>query len=259
MPLKATLDTLEGVDEAIASHYTTTSDGTFLLDVEGTGGYELENTTNLKTALGKERSNATEAAKRLKAFEDLDPDAAREALVKVEEYANFDPEKKVEEAMKAREAQLIKQHEKALVGLKDENGTLLGQLETNLITSAATKAIAANQGSVDLLLPHVMRQTRMRRTETGQFIAEVVDTDGHPRVGDTNGNPMTIPQLVDEMRSSDSFARAFDGSGATGSGATNNAAPSGNKGRSRTVSRLDQNALNTNIEAIAKGEVTITD
>ena len=259
MALKATLDTLEGVDGSVASHYTETDGGTFLLNVESSGGYELENTTNLKTALGKERSNAAEAAKRLKVFDGIDPDAAREAITKVEEYANFDPEKKVEEAMKAREAQLIKQHEKALVGLKDENGTLLGQLETNLITSAATKAIAANQGSVDLLLPHVMRQTRMRRTESGQFIAEVVDNEGHPRVGDTNGNPMTIPQLVDEMRASDSFARAFDGSGATGSGATNNTAPSGNKGRSRTVSRFDQDALNTNIEAIAKGEVTIND
>jgi hypothetical protein len=253
------IDSTEGMDESIAQFYTQTDTGQFILNVEGANGYELENTTNLKTALGKERANASEAMKKLKSYEGLDADQAREAMEKMAEMADFDPEKKVEEAMKARETQMLRQHEKAVSGMKEENSALLSQLEQNLITSAATKAIAESQGSVDLLLPHVARQTRMRRTESGNFIAEVVDTDGNPRIGDANGNPMTIPQLVDEMRASDSFARAFDGSGATGSGATNNTAPSGTAGRSRTISRFDQDSLNANIEAIASGEATIGD
>ena len=257
--LKAVIDSTEGMDESMAQFYTETDTGSFVLNVEGSGGLELENTANLKTALGKERANAAEANKRLKAFEGLDPTAAHSAMEKIEEYANFDPEKKVEEAIKHREVQMLRQHEKALTGLQDENGALLTQLEKNLITAAATKAISSNQGSVDLLLPHVSKQTRMRRTENGNFIAEVVDTEGNPRIGDSNGNPMTIPQLVDEMRASDSFARAFDGSGATGSGATNNTAVSGAVGRSRTISRHDQESLNANIDAIASGEVSIGD
>jgi hypothetical protein len=122
------------------------------------------------------------------------------------------------------------------------------------------KAIAEYEGSVDLLLPHVLQQTRMRMTDNGSFIAEVVDREGSPRIGDSQGNPMTIPQLVEEMKSSDSFARAFNSSGATGSGATNNTSQNtGGTGRSRSISRFDQDALNANIEQLASGEVTISD
>jgi hypothetical protein len=257
--LQATMSSLEGVDESIAEFYTAQEDGTFLLNVVGNNGFELENTTALKSALGKERSNAQQASKALKAYEGLDPEEARTAMNKLAEYADFDPEKKVEEAMKARETQLLKKHETVLSSLQDEKTILMQQLEQNLVTSAATKAIAENEGAVDLLLPHVLQQTRMRMTDNGSFIAEVVDREGSPRIGDSQGNPMTIPQLVEEMKSSDAFARAFNSSGATGSGATNNAAPKGGTGRGRSISRHDQEALNANIEALASGEITISD
>jgi len=257
--LQATLPTLDGIDEAIAGFYTEQEDGTFLLSVVGTGGFELENTAALKSALGKERANAAASNKALKAYEGIDAIEAREALEKMTEVANFDPDKRVEEAIAAREKQLIKQHDMALSSLKEENSNLVSNLEQNLITSSATKAIAESEGSVDLLLPHVLNQTRMRRTENGSFIAEVVDNTGNPRIGDTQGNPMTIPQLVDEMKSSDSFARAFNSSGATGSGATNNTASSTGTGRGRSVSRFDQEALNNSIEKIASGEITVSD
>jgi len=258
--LQATLTSLDGVDESIANFYSEQKDGSFLLNVTGTNGYELENTTALKSALGKERANAQQASKALKMFDGMDATDAKEAMAKMEEVANFDPDKKVEEAIAAREKQLIKQHEMALASLKEENGNLVSNLEQNLITSSATKAIAETEGSVDLLLPHVLNQTRMRRTDNGSFIAEVVDSTGNPRIGDAQGNPMTIPQLVEEMKSSDSFARAFNSSGATGSGATNNAvSTTGTTGRSRSISRFDQESLNSNIEKIASGEITLSD
>ncbi len=258
--LQAKLPTLDGIDETVATFYSEQDDGSFLLNVVGSSGFELENTTALKSALGKERSNAQTAAKALKAFEGLDPKEARAAMEKLAEYADFDPDKKVEEAIKARETQMLKKHETQVSSLNDEKTILMQQLESNLVTSAATKAIAASEGSVDLLLPHVLQQTRMRMTDNGSFIAEVVDREGSPRIGDSQGNPMTIPQLVEEMKSSDSFARAFNSSGATGSGATNNAsATAGGTGRSRSISRFDQEALNANIEKLASGEVTISD
>jgi len=256
--LQAHINTTEGLDEGVAAFYNEQEDGSFLLNVAGANGYELENTTALKSALGKERANAQSANKALKQFEGLDAKQAREALEKIEEYANFDPDAKVAEAIKVREAQLIKQHESALVSMTDENKSLIGQLEQNLITSSATKAIADLEGSVDLLLPHVMNQTRMRRAENGSFIAEVVDSSGNPRIGDAQGSPMSITQLVEEMKTSDSFARAFKGSGSTGSGATNtNASSTGSTGR-RSISRFDQEALNSNIEAIASGDSVVT-
>lgn len=257
--LQAHISTTEGLDESVASFYSEQGDGSFLLNVTGANGYELENTTALKSALGKERANAQNANKALKAYDGLDASQAREALEKIEEYANFDPDAKVAEAIKVREAQLIKQHQVALVTMTDENKSLVSQLEQNLITSSATKALAENEGSVDLLLPHVMSQTRMRRTENGSFIAEVVDSSGNPRIGDAQGSPMSISQLVEEMKTSDAFARAFKGSGSTGSGATNtnSASSSGSAGR-RSISRFDQESLNSNIEAIASGDSVVT-
>lgn len=259
--LQAHINTTEGLDEAVASFYSQQEDGSFLLNVSGANGYELENTTALKSALGKERANAQQANKELKAYDGLDATQAKEALEKIAEYADFDPDKKVAEAIKVREAQLIKQHETALSSMTDENKSLIGQLEQNLITSSATKAIAELDGSVDLLLPHVMNQTRMRRTENGSFIAEVVDSSGNPRIGDAQGSPMSITQLVEEMKTSDSFARAFKGSGSTGSGATNTGSStvSSGTGHSRSISRSDQNALNSNLEDIASGKITVTD
>ena len=257
--LQAHINSTEGLDETVASFYVEQEDGSFLLNVEGANGYELENTTALKSALGKERANASQANKALKAFDGLDATQAREALEKIEEYANFDPDKKVAEAIKVRETQLIKQHELNMSNLKDENSFLVGQLEQNLITSSATKAIADQDGSVDLLLPHVVSQTRMRKTENGSFIAEVVDNTGNPRIGDAQGNPMTIPQLIEEMKSADVFARAFNSSGATGSGATNtNKSSSGSTGR-RSISRSDQDAISSNLEDIASGKIIVTD
>ena len=47
---------------------------------------------------------------------------------------------------------------------------------------------------------------------------------------DGKGNAMSIEQLVEKMKSSEVYARAFDGSGAKGSGATNGGGGSGAKG-----------------------------
>ena len=51
----------------------------------------------------------------------------------------------------------------------------------------------------------------MRQNDAGQFVVEVIDGDGNQRI-DAQGNPMTIPQLVDEMRASETFSRAFEAS-----------------------------------------------
>jgi hypothetical protein len=74
---------------------------------------------------------------------------------------------------------------------------------------------------------------------------------------------MTIGELINEMRASDDFATAFAASGTTGSGATNGSAKTGNgtlaAGKVKSVSARDQAGLNTNLEAIAAGEVTVSD
>lgn len=261
MALDPILDSAESIPEGLVDHYSQRDDGKFVLNVNTASGIELSDTSALKSALSKERAAAQDYAKRLKAFEGLDAQAARDALSKVQEIADFNPEQKVEEAIKAREKQIFARHQSELDTIKGESETLRNQLSDTLVTSAAAKAIAASKGSVDLLLPHVLRNTRMRQNEAGQFVVEVIDPDGNQRIGDAQGNPMTIPQLVDEMKASETFARAFEASGAAGTGATGST-PASTPARattSKTISRTDFKSMNANLEQIASGEIEVVD
>ena len=100
--------------------------------------------------------------------------------------------------------------------------------------ATAVNALNKHKGNVELLLPHVKSMTRVEQDGNGNFVARVVDQDGHPRISMKQGSqdPMTIDELVGGMKTSDTFAPAFAGSGATGSGATGNSAGSaGTNGR----------------------------
>lgn len=262
MALNAIYDNQDDIPEGLADHYTQADDGRFTLQVESVGGLELSDTSALKNALSRERSNAQNAQKTLKNFEGIDAASAREAMSKMEEMANFNPEQKVDEAIKAREKQIFAKHQAELDVVRNESNSLRSQLSDNLITSAAAKAIAEAKGAVDLLLPHVLQSAKLRQSDQGQFIVEVVDRDGNPRIGDAHGNPMTIPQLVDEMRASDGFSRAFEPTGATGAGTTPNASGQTKatpRSGVKTISRSDTRAMGMNLEAIASGEVQIVD
>lgn len=265
MALDAIVESMDKVAEGLREHYKEVEGGgSFVLDVIAVKGTELADTQGLKKALERERSNVKSAQTKLKTFDGIDPKEAREALGKMDEMADWDPDKKLEEAVQAREKQLVKRHEDEKKTLNSRVENLREQLSDNLIKATATKAIAEAKGSVELLLPHVMRQTKMRETDDGKLIAEVVDEAGHQRVGDSTGNPMTIPQLVDELKKDSTFSRAFDATGASGSGAGGagrggGGAGSGGVSSTKTVSRGDQDAMNANIEGIASGKVTIID
>jgi hypothetical protein len=236
MALKAILDNLDGLPADVAKEYTKGDDGKFTLVVEAVGGLALENVDGLKTALSKERETARKAGDALKPFDGLDPVKARDALTKVGEMANWTPEQKVKEQIESIKSQLLEAHGKEKATLEKRLAGYQKQLNNALITQAATAAIAEHKGVVELLLPHVERSTRIRETENGQLVVEVIDKDGNPRV-DNKGNAMSITQLVESMKASDTFARAFEGSGATGSGATGGKA--GGSGRPHTISRAD--------------------
>ncbi len=260
MALVAMLDSVDALSEELRKEYKKRDDGKWVLEVTPVGGLELSDTAGLKTALGKERANAKTAAEKLVAFGELDPAAAKAALAKVKEMADWDPEKKVAEKVQAREKQLIEKHEAAVAALEKERDSVSTELQRNLITNTAITALQSAKGSVKLLLPHVERQAKMRRTETGQFAVDVIGADGNPRVGDSAGNPMTIAQLVEELKGSKDFAAAFEGAGATGSGTAGGggtkvpAEPA--KGTLR-IDATDQEALNANVEKIASGEAVV--
>jgi hypothetical protein len=98
-------------------------------------------------------------------------------------------------------------------------GKLAGAYRKVTVTQAATQAISEAKGRVKPLLPHVEAVTRVRETADGSYAVEVLDAAGNVRIGDSQGNPLTIAQLVAEMKTDEEFAPLFEGHNAGGSGA----------------------------------------
>ena len=238
MALNAILNSLDGVDSSIASLYVE-KDGIYILDVAPVNGFSLENVVGLKSSLSKERENAKSAANQLKSFDGLDADDARNALTKLGEMNDWTPDDKVKELMEAREKQLFGKHSNEMTAVNGQLTNVTTQLENQLIRNAAIEAITAQKGNVELLLPHIEKQTRMEMNGD-KFSAVVVDDNGAPRVSMQTGSVanMSIPELVESMKASDSYSPAFAGSGAAGSGAAGSST-GGGTGGSHSLSWAD--------------------
>lgn len=240
MKLKAVLTSLEDLSDELKALYEE-KDGKFYLQVEPVEGWSLEDVQGLKSSLAKERENVGKLEADLKKFEDIDPKKARDALSKVEEMAGWTPEEKVREQIEAREKKLVEKHSRELEERDSKVSTLTTQLEKHLVESAATAALTKHKGNVELLLPHVRSQVRVEADKEGNFTARVVGPDGTPRLSPKQGSTdqMSIDELVETMREMPTYAAAFEGTGASGSGAGGSTGRSGSQSGPHRISYKD--------------------
>lgn len=142
MALKAVIDKLDGLDDALKPFYVE-ADGKFRLDVDG-GFKTLEEISGLTTALGKERERADKVSKLVAKFEGIDPAEARKAL---ETVANLDETKKktVEELEASFEARTKPLKEK-VAAYEETIAKLHGDLDEAIVGGALSRSewIAAN-------------------------------------------------------------------------------------------------------------------
>jgi hypothetical protein len=239
MALELILDAVEnaGLSEEAVKAAKKTPEGKYIIEV-----IPVTDVTKLQSALSKERENSRKAEDQLKTFENLDPAKAREAMKKVEEMANWTPEQKVKEQIEAVKASIIEAHGKEKAKLEEKLSKLTKSLEEAMIVSVASQALAEQKGSVRLLMPHIRQQTRLREAD-GKFIVEVLGADGNPRLVGADGHPMAINELVSEMKTQNDFASAFEGTGATGSGAAGSSG-TGVKTGPHTISQQDAKDVN---------------
>jgi len=247
MPLKAMVDDLEDVPEALHEFYTKQEDGTYRLDADG-----VEDVSGLKSALTKERRDRKKFEGELKKFGGVDLEKYEELLAQQEEQAR--KKAKGEGDWEAREKQLLDKHQAELQKRETRIKVLTEALEGHVIDAEATRAIVEAKGSPELLLPHVKRYARAVEQD-GQFVPRVFDPAGTERIGDGAGSPMTLKQLVDEMRGKEAYARAFDGTGSSGTGGASTGSAGG--GSIKRVDANDPLAIGRHLEAIAKGEVKV--
>lgn len=242
MALKAILDTVEGLADPIKAEYTQRDDGKFVLAVEPVGGFALEDVDGLKTTLSKVNGNFSNAEKELKKFGSAwdkekgtwthanDPAKVKTALAKFDEFSTFDPTKEAdkiaEQKVEAIKTQLVTSHEEEKTAWTERNNLLSGTVADLLVKQQATTVLAAEKGDPELLMPHIERQTKVVEKD-GKFSAVVVGADGNVRFNG-KGEPMTIGELVAEMKKASSFGKAFEGEGTGGSGKLPNGTGGGN-------------------------------
>ncbi len=274
MALRAILDTLDGLSDPVKAEYKAGDDGKFYLQVETVTLapdkiYALENVGGLKKSLETERGARAAAEQKLTPFNGLDPAAARDALEKVKTMANWTPEQKVSEQILAVKQQLEAKHTAELSATQALLAKREKQLTTTKIQEAATRAIiaAGDPDAVNILMPHIERQVRLRLD--GEVpIVEVLGPGDIVRVSPAANSsaPMSLDELVAEMKVSPTFKRAFPASGASGSGASGaagaggasqGAGGGGGGGKGGTIRASDSAAMSQNMEKIASGEVTV--
>lgn len=116
-------------------------------------------------------------------------------------------------------------HNSEKEGLVKRIEALTGQLHGHLVTSTATAALAeAGAIDVDLVLPHLANQVKVSE-EDGKFLVNVVDGAGDPRYSGVTGAPMTIKELVAEMKGNKKYEPLFKSEAHSGGGARPTARP----------------------------------
>lgn len=207
--LPLVVDKLDAAPENVRDLYIE-ADGKFRLDFDG------EDPMALRKALENSRRVEKELERKVKRWEALgkSDEEIAELLRKHEERELTDAEKKGE--WDKLRAQMNEKHAAELKARDDQLAKMRATLERYLVNSTATAEIAKLKGVPDLLLPHVQRNVRVE-PDGDDWRVKVVDAKGDERVNG-KGEPLTIADLVAEMRQSEVFGRAFEASGKTGSG-----------------------------------------
>lgn len=186
MPIKAILDTLEGVDDAVKALYTE-ADGKFVLQIEGVDLHP--DVANLKSAFervkGSEkelRGKVTEAEKRLEEALKGKPDEA--AVVKLRQELEAE-----------RDAWKTK--------AEDATGRLLGVTRDSTLRDALTAAGIAD--------PAFQKAATL-------MLRDSVKVDGDKVVAETDMGPMPVADYVKRWSASEgkSFVTPPNGGGARG-------------------------------------------
>jgi len=222
MAMKLILDKIEDVPEAIRGEYEE-KDGKFHLIVE-----DLEKSplfeklkANEQAARRSERALAAKVStweKLGKTEEEITALIAKDEQneqQKLEDKGKWDELKK---QMNEKHLLELEKKDKLTEAEKKKAEWLRGQIEKHLVDAQASAAISLAKGRHRLLLPIVKSAIKVTEDESGEFSTHIVDEKGGARVNG-KGEPLTLAELLEEMRASEDLGGAFEGSGIAGTGA----------------------------------------
>ncbi len=144
------------------------------------------------------------------------PEGIKEAIeAKLNDIMSKDDQAKVN--IDKIKKDLAEGHSKELSKTNERAEALKNQLYTMLVQNEATTAITEAKGVTELLLPYVKQQVQVKE-EGGKFEAFVVDAQGDVRYSGVTGQPMTIRELVAELKATEKLGRAFESDAPNGGG-----------------------------------------
>jgi hypothetical protein len=210
------VETLDKVPEQFRPLYSEGTDKKFAIApaFKGVG----EALVGLNGALKKERANKPKVVD-LSVLSDFgdSPEKIYETIStkiktleeQVAAGSKINPEKLKQEFVTAHQGELTKRD--------NRNTALQNQLYSLLVDNSATTAILEAKGSAELLIPQIRSQVKVLEDD-GKFAVFVVDSAGDKRFSGVTGQPVSIKELVAEMKGDKRFARAFDSEAPSGGG-----------------------------------------
>jgi len=212
--LNLEVDSLDGVAENLRGLYEN-DNGKFRLKVDG-----LEDVSGLKSAYKKTTENFKSLEKEANQYKKLG--LTPEEILKLKESFDKAENERLSKTgdFDTLKKQMEENHGKEIRTREEKISSLMSRIKD----AEVSQAIVELKGIPDLLLPIIKNQIELVE-ENGKLETIVKDKDGSTRLNSKN-DKMTVKELLTELKNSDIFGRAFEASGATGTGASSAGKPS---------------------------------
>lgn len=223
-----TVDSIDTVPSDFRGLYEEVEGGKFVFKSDEFSKSMISLATGLNTALKASRAEARALKGKsvdLSALADYgdSPEAIAEAFTS--KLAEAGKGKKSQEDIDRQvtkiKADLAQEYETKLETSTSRGDNFKSQLYTHLVTSEAKTALAeAGAINSELALPFVQGQVKVSEGENGKFMVHVVDKTGDPRYSGVTSSPMSVKELVAEIKSNKEFAPLFKSESSSGGGTT---------------------------------------
>lgn len=261
MPIPSAVTDINQVEEPYRDLYKDKG-GVYVLDaspteveVEGaTRIYGVEDIGTMKATMSRQQAEMAKLRNMSSEFEGIDPKAVKKQLEEYEMLKNssLSVEEKAKEMAQSQVEQMAGKFQEKESQWQAQLKNTESSLERLVIDNALQTAIleaGGNAQTVKLLTPHLKERVRMVRNGDS-YSYEVVDPNtGGPAIGDSNGAPMTLKQLVETASQDETYAMAFPSSGKSGGGTRQSGAQGGGgfpKSRSKFTAEQRSSYLEKN-------------
>jgi hypothetical protein len=201
----------------------------------------VETITGMTTALGAARADVKAAKAKAVDLTSLaeygdSPEKILESVKAKLEEAALQGDGKAKQQLEGIKKALQEAHAKELTGRDTRITALQAQLYTNLVDANATTAIAELKGVPELILPFLRQNVKVEEKD-GKLEVRVVDAAGETRYG-AQGSPMTIKELVSEMKGQQKYGRLFESEAPNGGGT-----PPGQRRNNAVLQQTDRDKM----------------